>query len=148
MKHFRGWCSIPLSQRTFHDFDDDDVNFHKPQIESDPISSSLLGTDETDLREHESEHQEIKESDSDSINQGTMKIFDLFEKASKLMENFRKEKDSFNEEFDIDLENEHYERIEVPDFSHGRRGRFVHDFVVVSIFAFRCVIVMLLIFEF
>ena len=49
------------------------------------------------------------------------------------MENFRKEKDSFNEEFDIDLENEHYERIEVPDFSHGRRGRFVHDFVVVSI---------------
>lgn len=34
----------------------------------------------------------------------------------------------FQEEFDIDIEFEQYERIEVPDFSHGRKGRFIHDF--------------------
>lgn len=39
----------------------------------------------------------------------------------------------FDEEFDIDIEYEEYERIEVPDFSHGRRGRFIHDFSVVSL---------------
>lgn len=34
----------------------------------------------------------------------------------------------FDEEFDLDLENEQYEKIETPDFTKGRRGRFVHDF--------------------
>lgn len=34
----------------------------------------------------------------------------------------------FQEQFDLDLEFEQYEEIEVPDFSHGRRGRFIHDF--------------------
>jgi len=37
-------------------------------------------------------------------------------------------KDLMEEEFDLDLEFEEYERIEVPDFSKGRRGRFIHDF--------------------
>jgi len=31
----------------------------------------------------------------------------------------------FQEEFEIDIE---YEQIDVPDFSGGRRGRFIHDF--------------------
>lgn len=34
----------------------------------------------------------------------------------------------FDEEFDIDLEFQQYEQIEVPDFSNGRKGRFIHDF--------------------
>ena len=34
----------------------------------------------------------------------------------------------FQEEFEIDLENEKYEKINVPDFRDGRRGRFIHDF--------------------
>ena len=36
----------------------------------------------------------------------------------------------FEEEFDIDIKYEQYERIEVPAFANGRRGQFVHDFVV------------------
>uniref|UniRef100_V5HDY5 Integral membrane protein 2 n=2 Tax=Ixodes ricinus TaxID=34613 RepID=V5HDY5_IXORI len=36
----------------------------------------------------------------------------------------------FQEQFDLDLEFEQYEEIEVPDFTHGRRGRFIHDFAV------------------
>jgi hypothetical protein len=39
----------------------------------------------------------------------------------------------FQEEFEIDLENEDYEKINVPDFRDGRRGRFIHDFNSVSV---------------
>lgn len=38
----------------------------------------------------------------------------------------------FEEEFDIDIKYEQYERIEVPSFANGLRAQFVHDFVVVS----------------
>lgn len=38
----------------------------------------------------------------------------------------------FKERFEIDLENEHYEEIDVPDFRGGRQGRFIHDFNNVS----------------
>lgn len=36
--------------------------------------------------------------------------------------------ESFKEEFEIDLEFESYEKINVPDFRSGRTGRFIHDF--------------------
>lgn len=39
----------------------------------------------------------------------------------------------FNEQFEFDLENEHYEKIDVPDFRGGRQGRFIHDFNIVSL---------------
>lgn len=32
------------------------------------------------------------------------------------------------EEFEIDMENQSYEKINVPDFRNGRSGRFIHDF--------------------
>lgn len=34
----------------------------------------------------------------------------------------------FREEFEIDLENERYSKVEVPDFKNGRLGRFIHEF--------------------
>lgn len=34
----------------------------------------------------------------------------------------------FKEEFELDLEDEGYEQIRVPDFGFGRQGRFIHDF--------------------
>jgi len=34
----------------------------------------------------------------------------------------------FKEDFEIDMEYENYEQIEVPSFRGGRRGRFIHDF--------------------
>lgn len=39
----------------------------------------------------------------------------------------------FKERFEMDLENEYYEKIDVPDFRGGRQGRFIHDFNIVSI---------------
>lgn len=50
------------------------------------------------------------------------------ESSSMLVDSLR---DNFiQEHFDLDLEDEQYEQIEVPDFTHGRRGRFIHDFAV------------------
>lgn len=34
----------------------------------------------------------------------------------------------FQEQFELDLENEKFEKIDVPDFRDGRSGRFIHDF--------------------
>lgn len=34
----------------------------------------------------------------------------------------------FQEQFELDLDNEKYEKIDVPDFRDGRSGRFIHDF--------------------
>lgn len=34
----------------------------------------------------------------------------------------------FQEQFELDLEDEKYEKIDVPDFRDGRSGRFIHDF--------------------
>ncbi|KAK2580243.1 hypothetical protein KPH14_012497 [Odynerus spinipes] len=47
---------------------------------------------------------------------------DLERKVDNSIKNFLKER------FEIDLENEHYEKIDVPDFRGGRQGRFIHDF--------------------
>lgn len=34
----------------------------------------------------------------------------------------------FQEGFELDLDNELFEKIDVPDFRDGRTGRFIHDF--------------------
>lgn len=44
----------------------------------------------------------------------------------------------FKERFEIDLENERYEKIDVPDFRGGRQGRFIHDFNIVSRYLITC----------
>lgn len=36
--------------------------------------------------------------------------------------------DFFREEFELDLTDESYSKIDVPNFREGRRGRFLHDF--------------------
>lgn len=46
---------------------------------------------------------------------------------SQLKENF------FKQGFELDLETESYEKIDVPDFGGGRKGRFIHDFNTVSV---------------
>lgn len=51
----------------------------------------------------------------------------IAEKAMEIenMNNF------FKEEFEIDLEHEEYEKIDVPDLRGGRQGRYIHDFYTV-----------------
>ncbi|KDR10662.1 integral membrane protein 2B [Zootermopsis nevadensis] len=53
---------------------------------------------------------------------------DLFKSLTKSSQDEDKSNGFFQEEFEIDLENEKYEKINVPDFRDGQRGRFIHDF--------------------
>lgn len=56
----------------------------------------------------------------------------LDQTAQNSIRNFlqKSDRDVFQEYFEIDFENERYERIDVPDFRDGRQGRFIHDFNV------------------
>ncbi|XP_076238000.1 uncharacterized protein LOC143181480 [Calliopsis andreniformis] len=74
----------------------------------------------------------------DAVHQGLLADPEFFRNLTRaaVQETIDIEKDlnnkirrnSFKERFEIDLKNEHYEKIDVPDFRGGRQGRFVHDF--------------------
>lgn len=49
---------------------------------------------------------------------------------AQMKQGFASPTDTFYEEFDIDLEFGEYEKIDIPDFSKGRKGRFIHDFTI------------------
>lgn len=53
---------------------------------------------------------------------------DLFKSLRKSPDELAEVSNYFKERFEIDLQNEYYEKIDVPDFRGGRRGRFIHDF--------------------
>lgn len=67
---------------------------------------------------------------SNGVQQGLLTDSDLFTKSlTRAIEQDTLDIDNFfKERFEIDLENEHYEKIDVPDFRGGRQGRFIHDF--------------------
>ncbi|EFN80893.1 Integral membrane protein 2C [Harpegnathos saltator] len=73
----------------------------------------------------------------DGVHQGLLADSDLFKSLTRATEQEALDiarhidhdiTNFFNERFEIDLENEHYEKIDVPDFRGGRQGRFIHDF--------------------
>ncbi|XP_050485385.1 uncharacterized protein LOC126871061 isoform X1 [Bombus huntii] len=68
----------------------------------------------------------IQNIDPDLIAKGVKKITE--QEAADIIKNISNIRSFFKERFEIDLENEHYEKIDVPDFRGGRQGRFVHDF--------------------
>lgn len=63
---------------------------------------------------------------------GNQKYHALGSVATEAWETDSPKANFFEEEVVIDIKYEQYERIEVPSFANGRRGQFVHDFVVVS----------------
>ncbi|XP_014611198.1 PREDICTED: integral membrane protein 2A [Polistes canadensis] len=72
----------------------------------------------------------------DSMHQAIIADSNLFKNFARgpepeemdLENNVDNNKSFIKERFEIDLENEHYEKIDVPDFRGGRQGRFIHDF--------------------
>ncbi|KAL2720566.1 integral membrane protein 2A [Vespula squamosa] len=75
--------------------------------------------------------------DGDSMHQAIIADSNLFKSLNKASEQEAMDlernvdnniKSFLKERFEIDLENEHYEKIDVPDFRGGRQGRFIHDF--------------------
>ena len=75
--------------------------------------------------------EELQHNPDNEDNSGSFDIETLF---SSLHQREREKSASsyhFDQEFDLDMEFNQYEKIEVPDFSNGRRGRFIHDFAKV-----------------
>ncbi|XP_054159867.1 integral membrane protein 2B-like [Oppia nitens] len=105
LRHFRGWCTIPYVEpnQRYHDLH---------AMQSEPAIETH------DLRDNNGQPLDIESL----INDLSKQMDDTFRNNLPEMDH------SFDEEFDIDVELQQYERIEVPNFSHGRRGRFVHDF--------------------
>lgn len=77
----------------------------------------------------------------DGVHQGLLADSDLFKSLTKATDQEaldiaehidRDMRNFFTERFEIDLEHDDYEKIDVPDFRGGRQGRFIHDFNIVS----------------
>jgi integral membrane protein 2B len=102
LRHFRGWCSIPYVEPSSRYEEMHRTSASNPVFDAQKQDNINIETMINDLA------KQMRESMDDSLLSESNQYFD--------------------EEFDIDVEFEQYERIEVPNFSHGRRGRFVHDF--------------------
>ncbi|KAK0088113.1 hypothetical protein PV325_013109 [Microctonus aethiopoides] len=111
MHRFRtGWYSIPYERSD-----------NKMPFVSDELSAGLPGdTDFFKSLARDTEQEALVLDKSAQTN-----IRDFLQQQSKIFS-----KNFFREYFEIDLENERYERIDVPDFRDGRQGRFIHDFNV------------------
>ncbi|XP_057327877.1 integral membrane protein 2C [Microplitis mediator] len=105
MHRFRtGWYSIPYERMD-----------NKLPFVSDELSAGVPS--DSDLFKSLARDTEQEALVLDRSAQNTIRNF--FQDSSK---------DFFQECFEMDLENGHYEGIEVPDFRDGRQGRFIHDF--------------------
>ncbi|XP_068979421.1 uncharacterized protein [Bombus flavifrons] len=114
-----GWYSIPYDKSSKTPYTKDAV--HEGLVaDSNLIIQGLR-------RATEQEAMDImKNIDSGLIIKGLRRTTD--QEAADIAKNVDNIKSFFKERFEIDLENEHYEKIDVPDFRGGRQGRFVHDF--------------------
>ncbi|XP_031841795.1 uncharacterized protein LOC116431043 [Nomia melanderi] len=80
-----------------------------------------------------------KPYNNNAVHQGLLADSDLFKSLTRVanqdamnteknVDNDNRKNSFFKERFEFDLENEHYEKIYVPDFRGGLRGRFIYDF--------------------
>ncbi|KAF3421913.1 hypothetical protein E2986_13128 [Frieseomelitta varia] len=113
-----GWYSIPYDKSSKTAYAKDAV--HQGLVaDSDLIIQGLR-------RATEQEAMDImKNVDSGLIVKGLRRATEQEADIAKNVDNM---KSFFKERFEIDLENEQYEKIDVPDFRGGRQGRFIHDF--------------------
>ena len=108
MRHFRGWCNIPYNPETASRYEE------LYQGQPPRASNHMLDTINVENMINELTRQMQGSAGDDGVPQNNLNNF-------------------FDEEFDIDLEFGQFEQIEVPDFSNGRKGRFIHDFAKVWI---------------
>ncbi|XP_046997090.1 integral membrane protein 2C [Schistocerca americana] len=98
VQRFRGWCTIPYEGTHATMYLDDRSN-QNVNSDSYVADSDLFAS-----------WARTRDSDDDELNE------------TNKLEGY------FKEEFEMDLVNEDFEKIDVPEFKGGRRGRFVHDF--------------------
>lgn len=124
MTRFRGWCGIPYDRSALHLIPERLSAQHIPKI---PYGVIEHGVDQemTDV-----EYGKLpEETDFSSIMSGPETFLES-EPESTTVSPYGNSPQVhlFKEEFDLDLEEESYEEIQVPDFGIGRRGGFIHDF--------------------
>nr|CAD7570319.1 unnamed protein product [Timema californicum] len=104
MHRFRGWCSIPY----------------------DGTKATLY----SEQRNAQGQHHDSAWADSNMFKASYGPRSSLSNSGNLDEINLDKNipPEFFEEKFEIDLENENFEKIDVPDFRDGRRGRFIHDF--------------------
>ena len=114
-----GWYSIPYDKSSKMPY-----TLYKDAVHDGLVADSNLIIQELGSATEQEAMDIMKNIDSGLIIKGLKKATD--QEAMDIAKNI--DKNFFKERFEIDLENEHYEKIDVPDFRGGRQGRFVHDF--------------------
>ncbi|XP_050588447.1 uncharacterized protein LOC126921173 [Bombus affinis] len=114
-----GWYSIPYDKSIKMPY-----TLYKDAVHDGLVADSNLIIQELGSATEQEAMDIMKNIDSGLIIKGLKKATD--QEAMDIAKNI--DKNFFKERFEIDLENEHYEKIDVPDFRGGRQGRFVHDF--------------------
>ncbi|XP_069973279.1 integral membrane protein 2B isoform X1 [Penaeus vannamei] len=137
MTRFRGWCGIPyerdalqLIPERFPVDSNAKAFLQTPQDASIPREDGELADAEyIDLAE------EIYEVETESEPEPVLDSEPVLEKNPESSETRSDtpymgypEMNLFKEEFELDLDDESFEQIHVPDFGFGRQGRFIHDF--------------------
>lgn len=118
-----GWYSIPYDKSNKMPY-----TLYKDAVHDGLVADSNLIIQDLGSTTKQEAMDIMKNIDSGLIIKGLKKATD--QEAMDIVKNI--DKNFFKERFEIDLENEHYEKIDVPDFRGGRQGRFVHDFNIVS----------------
>lgn len=108
MRHFKGWCSVPFVSEESEEEQTDGFGGNWKQ--------GMVGMEK--LASLASKYQ-LPDDEKPQALIGT---------NSGSNRGLREE--LFDEHMDLDMEHEEYERIEVPDFTRGRKGRFIHDFAL------------------
>jgi integral membrane protein 2B len=108
LRHFRGWCSIPYADPAGR-YEELQQTMTSKQMYDSMTAENMINELVKQMRANTGGSDDSVISDNNIIDANGGNSF-------------------FDEEFDIDLEFGQYEQIEVPDFSNGRKGRFIHDF--------------------
>ncbi|CAL8107129.1 unnamed protein product [Orchesella dallaii] len=107
-QRFRGWCNVPYAGTSAYH------SSHLGMNRNGELTDPMLGVSQLDSTNGMNKMidddglSKWYESDPDSDAQGAASFF--------------------REEFEIDLGNEKYSKVQVPDFKYGRLGRFIHEF--------------------
>ncbi|ROT63087.1 Integral membrane protein 2B [Penaeus vannamei] len=99
MTRFRGWCGIPYER--------DALQLIPERF---PVDSNAKTPQDASIPREDGELADADETRSDTPYMGYPEM------------------NLFKEEFELDLDDESFEQIHVPDFGFGRQGRFIHDF--------------------
>jgi len=110
LQKWRGWCNVPYyAESPYHS------GRIGQNIGNDEFAGPLMNIPQL---------EDGKKIDNDGLSDW----FGPIDPDADSSSNSQSAAQFFREEFEIDLEDEKYSKVEVPDFKNGRLGRFIHEF--------------------